>query len=239
MKVFAAHRSCALRCAGFTLTEVSVVFVIVGLIFGAVWGAASLVSTRARINQAVDEINMIVGNGRALYAGQNTSFNALSNVRTLNITPTNSPPTVSPTGSDFCYYSPIMAAQKVFPPEMVAANPPPWVANHPWASANMGCGSGTSIGTAQVAIARNVSRRSPVLFVVRYTSLPSTVCPQLLMLNSLPGPDTQLTQISVMWGNGAPTNYTGTQLPISAPVASAACTGSGTLTIDWYYQLGG
>jgi prepilin-type N-terminal cleavage/methylation domain-containing protein len=241
MKIPAAHRSRVSRRGGFTLTEISIVLIVFAVIVGVIWSAVAPLGTRARVNQATDQLNKTVNNAFAYYAGQNTSYDNLVMVRGLNAAPTNSPPAGSPTGTDFCYYTPMLAAQKVFPPEMLAAGGPPWIANHPWATANNSCGGGTAVGTAQAALASSAGA-SPVLLVIRYTNLPTTgsnnVCAQLLMINSLPGPDTRLVQISIMWGANPATNYTGTQLPFSAALANAACTGAGILTIDWYYQLG-
>lgn len=58
---------------GFTLTEVGIVIGVIGVITACIFAAASTAQYRARLNQGVDEINLIVGNMRSLYAGQNAS----------------------------------------------------------------------------------------------------------------------------------------------------------------------
>jgi Tfp pilus assembly protein PilE len=105
---------------------------------------------------------------------------------------------------------------------------------------------------------------NPVLFAIRYTvvetapvSVASNVCAQFLVGNSKPGLDTRLKDVVVTWSGGSQTQTiftdTGTTspcaaggttcvMPISMSDANVACnagTAGQTLTIDWYYQLGG
>ena len=53
-----------------TLVETAIVVGVMGIILAAIFAAAALVNSRARINQAADELNHIAYNMRNFYAGQ-------------------------------------------------------------------------------------------------------------------------------------------------------------------------
>ena len=55
---------------GFTLTEVAIVFGVIGILLGAIWVAASSVSQNQHSTQATKQIMIIVQNIRSLYASQ-------------------------------------------------------------------------------------------------------------------------------------------------------------------------
>ncbi len=56
------------KARGFTLTEMALVLLIVGIILGAIWVAAGHVQTKVYINQTIQEVNQIAKNVRGMYA---------------------------------------------------------------------------------------------------------------------------------------------------------------------------
>ena len=52
---------------GFTLTELAIVLGVIGIILGAVWGAAANVYANHRVTQAVQQITTIVGSMNGLF----------------------------------------------------------------------------------------------------------------------------------------------------------------------------
>jgi prepilin-type N-terminal cleavage/methylation domain-containing protein len=53
---------------GFTLTEIAIVLGVMGIILGAIWGAASTVYANKKTTSALQEVLAIVANVRGLYA---------------------------------------------------------------------------------------------------------------------------------------------------------------------------
>ena len=53
---------------GFTLTEMAIVMVVIGVVLGGIWIAVSGVNKSMKINQADRQLQVIVSNIRALYA---------------------------------------------------------------------------------------------------------------------------------------------------------------------------
>ncbi|MDD3028730.1 MAG: type 4 pilus major pilin [Alphaproteobacteria bacterium] len=68
---------------GFTLTEISIVLGIMGLILGAIWTAASGVYDKQRVSHATTAIMQIVQGIRGIYASS-SSLDADFNVTNLN-----------------------------------------------------------------------------------------------------------------------------------------------------------
>jgi hypothetical protein len=207
------------RRHGFTIAELAIIVGIIGGVLAALFATASIARYRLNINQGSDELQLTLNNVRNLYAGRNVAFNALNAARPLN---------PAPTPGDFGFYNPLMLQAQVFPREMIANG----VANNVWNPSNAG-------GTAQVALAYP-NANNPVQIVVRYTNLPTEVCTDLLMRNSMPGNQTGLTRIAI---NAPAAVYiqdpvTNTQqLPVTAVNAAAACDGAANYTIDWYYNI--
>jgi type II secretory pathway pseudopilin PulG len=54
---------------GFTLTELAIAFGVIGLVLGAVWGAASKAFAAQKVTHAVQEVISLAYNVRALYGG--------------------------------------------------------------------------------------------------------------------------------------------------------------------------
>ena len=257
------------RMAGFTLLEVTIVLSIVGIVIAAVWGAGAMASYRVKINRASDELNTITGNMFAFYASQNVSYSALNAAKALNIIPlsvTSGATTDFCYYTPKLQGLNLSGHPNVFPAEMLTTA---GLANHPWSQMTACTGAiGTAQVSLACSTNGGICVSSqPTLFAVRYTAVqsPSTqaignVCTQLLLRNSVPGFDTRLKDIVVTWSGGSQvqTIYSdvGTTspclagnllssacvLPISTSDANTACNAIGnntTLTIDWYYQLGG
>lgn len=207
---------------GFTLVETVIVMTILLGVISAIFAAASMVRYRMQVNEASDQLALIVGNIRALYSGQNVSYDALNSKRALN---------AAATPTDFNYYTPIFKTQGVFPRDMLI-NGVGGFAYNPWNSTAAG-------GSVQAALAGTAS--TGVQLVVRYT-LPSDPCVDMAVRNSVSDMSTGLVRIRINAGTGGPTwDDTGIfKLPVS-PVdvtTTGACGASGDRTIDWYYRLG-
>jgi prepilin-type N-terminal cleavage/methylation domain-containing protein len=64
---------------GFTLTEIAIVLGVMGIILGAIWGAASTVYANKKTTSALQEVLAIVANVRGLYTnGQIPASTVLS-----------------------------------------------------------------------------------------------------------------------------------------------------------------
>lgn len=89
---------------GFTLTEVALAMAIIGFIIGAIWAAGSSVNEKARSEQALSQLRMVVQNIRDIY-GSSFRF--------------------SSTNKDV---TDMMINAGVFPADMLVANVPtsPW-----------------------------------------------------------------------------------------------------------------
>jgi type II secretory pathway pseudopilin PulG len=227
------------RRAAFTLTEIAIVIGIFGLILAGIWAASATVSSGNQSNRASDQLNIISSNLITFYAGQNASFAALNGAHALNPVPLAVP---SAAGADFCYYTPTMtpSTTAVFPKEMMKAG----LSNNVWSTATS-CGG--TVGSAQVSLAKSAGG-APALIAVRYTSVPVQRCLQLVMKNSMPGPDTRLQEIAVTGASGTTKYIPGTTtcsvgsacpLPPTPTNVNTGCGTTGTVTIDWYFQLGG
>ena len=70
------------RHRGFTLTEIAIVLGIMGLIIGAVWTAASGTRNAQKNNDAVTELQTIVGNVSSMLLGQSLGAPVLTNATT-------------------------------------------------------------------------------------------------------------------------------------------------------------
>lgn len=207
---------------GFTLTEIAIVFIIGGIVIGGIFAAASTVQYRVRLNQAIDEINQIVANTRALYAGQNELAAATAQY------------------SQGYNLSTQLSAQGVFPKEMLRPSNNV-AADHPWDSTTGGASS--QVGSAQVSLVQPPSTpgASPLEFTVRFVLIPPDVCADLLVRNSQPGTDTGLVKIVVTGATTTGFSASLNQLPINPLQAAAVCVvgvAGTTYTIDWYYNLG-
>jgi prepilin-type N-terminal cleavage/methylation domain-containing protein len=212
---------------GFTLLEIAIVTGIVGAILAALFAAATTVEYRVSLNQASDDINLIAGNVRSYYAGQNTSFSALA-------------PPAAVTTTSFCTYTIRFLADNIFPSDMVTKTGAVSLSNHPWSQTTTTCGA-SAIGSVNVSLVGTAN--NPVQFVIRFVNVPAEACTDLITRNSLPGRDTGLTQIQVQPSGAAAAPAPITQLPISPTAAATACAGSGVAagtlyTIDWYYNVG-
>ena len=218
---------------GFSLTEASIVLGIIGLVLGAIWAAIAAVEDNVKSNDAATQLSVTMDRARAYYAGQNVTYAAVTAAKAaagqgnLQIDPGAVPPPVlssdpPPTVNDFAYYTPLILAAGVFPPDMLDAAG----AKHPW-----GVG-----GSAQMALACGAAcaAGNTVQIVVRYAGLlTSDICSDLVLKNSQP--DVGLTKIMV---NGSLPNGSAA-LPVNAADVSVACSGAATYTIDWYYNING
>jgi len=112
-----------LKHRGFTMTELSIVLGIMGLVLGAIWTASATVYERYRVNKAVYQTTAILQKMRTLYAEQNTFDSG--------------PLTAS------------MLAANIFSPDMISNGIPrnPWGTTSPVADvANAGIGVGAMPG---------------------------------------------------------------------------------------------
>ncbi|HBM91405.1 MAG TPA: hypothetical protein DD400_06000 [Rhodospirillaceae bacterium] len=57
------------KTTGFTLTEMAIVVLVVGIVLGAIWVAAGHVHTKTQITQTINDISQIAKNVRGVYAG--------------------------------------------------------------------------------------------------------------------------------------------------------------------------
>ncbi len=237
--MFVRNRLSAGHQRAFTLTEISVVLSITGLIFFLTFKNYAYENTTNKLNQGSDILSQISNNVRTYYSGQNTSFSSLNQARPLQPAPlsvsgtnTRTPPLPAP--NDFCFYTGLLANQNIFPSSILNAG----VADNPWSPAAMSCAGAGIIGSLQVALA-STAGASPVLLVVRYTNLSADVCSQIVPKTSLPGTDTGLMLIAVN-GTEVGDSAAGT-LPIPPGGAVTACNNPvyPLNIVDWYYQLGG
>jgi prepilin-type N-terminal cleavage/methylation domain-containing protein len=158
---------------GFTLTEVGIVLGIIGIVIAAIFAAASVAQYRIQLNQGVDEISLITGNMRSLYASQNASA----------------------VGSQsFAVVTPILIQQSVFPQEMLTTAGATTVADNPWDQTAPG-------GSAQIQIVA-AAGGTPSQFAVRYLNIPADVCADLLVRNSLPSAAPGLSGLQQIQVNG-------------------------------------
>src|ERR1700733_11494350 len=108
MRIFTGSQLHARRRGGFTLTEIALVFGVMGLVIVSIWWASAGVGQNVRLNQAADELQQINTNVRALYAGQNVSYANLNAVHALS-----TPPLAVPSlAGTFCFYTPTMINQQ-------------------------------------------------------------------------------------------------------------------------------
>ena len=63
---------------GFSLTELAIVFGVVGVILGAIWSSYAAAQKNARIRTSTDDVMTIVSNAHALFSGINRSGAATS-----------------------------------------------------------------------------------------------------------------------------------------------------------------
>ncbi len=84
---------------GFTLTEIAIVLGIIGLILGAIWIAASGVSSANQTRQATAEVTQILTNYRKLYATHGVDMADNTDVTCLGITAGFFPPEMVPSGA--------------------------------------------------------------------------------------------------------------------------------------------
>lgn len=96
---------------GFTLTEAAIVLGVVGLILGAIWGAATAVRSRQMVNRAITDITRIT-----------------ENIRTMNGRPFFSQASIDllPAATTARYMN-----AGAIPPELVV-NPVGPIIHHPW-----------------------------------------------------------------------------------------------------------
>jgi prepilin-type N-terminal cleavage/methylation domain-containing protein len=66
-----SHAACQKRKRGFTLTEIAIVLGIIGLILGAIWGAASAVYANKKVADTEQGITAAAAAVRSLYASAN------------------------------------------------------------------------------------------------------------------------------------------------------------------------
>ncbi len=212
---------------GFTLLELSIVMGIAAAVIVAIWTASAAVQFNLEVDNASDDLNQIVINVRALYAAQNTSALPIPGAPDFS-----GPPTQT-----------TLIGDNIFPTSMLKQSvTPPTEAYNPW--------SETPGGTAMVALSKTATFPTLPQFVVRFTNIPAAACAALLVRDSLPGNATGLTQINITAtpsGLGPPPVAVSfifnppalLGLPITPIIATdTACPGTGTFTIDWYYNLG-
>jgi len=213
-RLFVKHRR------GFTLVEIGIVLAIIGSLLGAIYTAASTVAYRVKINRASDELSLIVGNVRSLYASRNTAWNA-------------SVPT-SPSPSNFNFYTTTFALAKVFPAEMVNGM---GIVNNPW---NFGPATNTVMASLY-SVTGDIT--TPVEFIVRFTNLSNEVCADMVVRNSTPGQDKNsgLQQIIITGTTVTTLPNAFYKLPVTPVAISSTCDNGASATgniVDWYYILG-
>jgi|GEM_PF-3494612 type II secretory pathway pseudopilin PulG len=212
-------------CRGFSLVESAIVFLIVGLIVGAIFSLTAPVEDQVRVNHAVDELGVISNNVRSYYSGQVLPSAA-------SVSP------LTPCPATAASLTPA-AGPNIFPTEMVAGA----VVNNPWNTAS-------AASTAQVYLCEfTTAAPNYVAFVIHFTGLSAEDCGNLVVRSSLVAAGMNLTQIVVTPSVGAATifntqfgattNVTGVTSGAVLPTNAAAACSGGAASVDWYYKLSG
>jgi hypothetical protein len=234
--------------AGFTTPRIAIALGIIGgVLLCAVWLVGSFIDVSSHSNQETD--------------GANIRTMSIKSILAINGAPLNPAPLAvpSPAGADFCYYTPIMLQEAVFPETMLWPPAPAkrFSFHHFDTNHTMSCGG--TVGSAQVSLACGATdgvcdTTKPVLFAVRYNDVANkggqNHCSDLVMRSSLL--KAEPSQIVLTWSGGKQTIYSGNgstcsagatcPLPLTAANASIGCNSGDpsaeALTIDWYYALG-
>ncbi len=198
---------------GVSLAESAIVLGVIGIIVGGLFALLSPSRTQLNVNQAVDELGVIVNNVRNYYNEWQFPSPAAC-------------PAALP-GS----LTPLPATTGIFPSEMVTGA----VSNNVW-------NSGSATSTALVYVCGS----APVTFAIRYTGLTTQACLAMIPRTSAFASGMNLLQIMVLNDTAGTHTFstvstTTTNGAISPAAAKSFCTptAGNTITLDWYYKLGG
>jgi prepilin-type N-terminal cleavage/methylation domain-containing protein len=197
----------------FTLVEMAIVLLVIGLAIGALWMGAAAVINNTRINTASDQVYQIAAAMRGLYTSR---------------------PTV--TGADAAFNITLDQSQ-VFPTDM-RRNPATsgGPIDHAW---NSTLANGSVTVAAYDLGTSNTSPPSPAArsFRIQFASLPSAVCNQLITHEFVADVSLRLQAIVVRGGSATTFLASSGDLPPPLLTASTACNSSATPSVDWVFSL--
>jgi len=204
---------------GFTATELSVVLGVIGLIVAGIFVTASVARSQLRLNEAMDELSIIVNNTRSYYSGKAVPSNPVCfGASSATVMPANAGWTLA----QYRQYG-------IFPTEMT------FTSNGK--TLDRSAVAALSYPTTSASV--DVCGSNPVQLDVRYAGLATQDCVNLVVRTSALAFQTNLYQITVAAQNFPISN--GGISPTNATLINA-CTpgvGGGTITVTWYYKLNG
>ncbi len=180
---------------GFSLTEIAIVLGILGLILGAIWGAASSVYSGARVSSAITAMAMIAQNVRALYTHTST-VDASADITTFGVQ----------TGAALTY---IQAG--VFPTDMLNGATP--------ATANRALDSWQGFALIRSA-QRLVANDS---FMVAFDNIPQDACIKVVMGIGNSNATLGIIGVTSAVANTVPATANNTAFPLTSANAQTLC----------------
>jgi type II secretory pathway pseudopilin PulG len=203
---------------GYSLVEAAIVLGIIGVVAASLFAYLGPARNRAKVNLAVDELNLIADNVRSLYSGR--AYPASLAACPATFASVNHLPGTNWTLADH-------AKNRVFPPEMLYTVSGTTYVNNSLKGAK-------AATTADVDLCGS----NPVLFAVRYRYLTEKNCVDALMRTAALGSGIGLYQIYINGSKVALDAVAGT-VGLDKAESASVCGQAGSSGVDvvWYFKF--
>jgi type II secretory pathway pseudopilin PulG len=216
-------------CRGFSLTELAIVFGVMGIILGGIWVYVGSMQSVAQRQQLAEELSTVVNNVHALYAGQAG---------------------IGANGDSISAVTPFLIQESAIPSTMVrpaastCTNNSSLCADTPWGSSGNIAG-----GTFGVCAWTAASQKAPAgtacppasavpstvqFFAIELSGISQSDCINLVPQDSGASGPVGLQDVLI---NGNSAVNAGDPLPVLVSFATANCTSPAANIIDFVYRL--